>query len=94
MKRKTLVSGAALARHFSVSAMWITKLTADGVISRQADNRYDLDESRGRYLAHLRRRAAHREPLALEQLILTDADKAMLQRDFDQRRRQQPQATR
>ena len=96
--KTTRISGATLAKHFACSAPYVSKMTAAGIIDRGPDGRFDRDESIRRYIAHLRLRAAKREPVVLENLLLSDADLAMLQRDFDQqqerKRRQQPETTR
>jgi hypothetical protein len=51
---RTIVSGAALARHLDFARPNLERLISDRVIERLADGRYDLDASRVRYLRHLR----------------------------------------
>lgn len=63
----TLVSGNKLAVHFGVTRQHVEQLTAQGVIERRADGKFDQDQSRLRYLAHLRdpaRRSARSEAAA------------------------------
>jgi hypothetical protein len=49
-----LVTSAALAIHFGVTAQYMSKLMADGVIERRADGLFDQDQSRLKYMTHLR----------------------------------------
>ena len=53
-----LVSGNALATHFGVSRQHVERLTAEGVIERRSDGKFDQDVSRLKYMTHLR--AEHR----------------------------------
>jgi phage terminase Nu1 subunit (DNA packaging protein) len=53
-KADALVSSAALARHFDCVPAYIRKLVEQGVIERRNDGRFDLDQCRAKYLAHLR----------------------------------------
>lgn len=50
----TLVSSAALGKHFDCAPAYIRKLVEQGVIEKKSDGRYDLDQCRSKYLAHLR----------------------------------------
>jgi hypothetical protein len=62
-----LVSGNMLAVHFGCSRQNVDQLTAQGVIERRADGKFDQDHSRLKYLAHLRspeRRSARTEAAA------------------------------
>jgi hypothetical protein len=62
-----LVSGNMLAVHFGCSRQHVEQLTAEGVIERRADGKFDQDQSRLKYLAHLRspeRRSARSEAAA------------------------------
>ena len=62
-----LVSGNMLAVHFGCTRQHVDQLTAQGVIERRADGKFDQDQSRLKYLAHLRspeRRSARSEPAA------------------------------
>jgi hypothetical protein len=62
-----LVSGNMLAVHFGCSRQNVDQLTAQGVIERRGDGEFDQDQSRLRYLAHLRspeRRSARSEAAA------------------------------
>ncbi len=62
--KKTLVSGAAMAKHLDVSITYIAKLCADDVIGRRPDGKFDQDAARLKYLKWLRdpqRRAARSE---------------------------------
>ena len=49
-----LVSGNALATHLGMTRQAVAWLTAQAIIERRADGRYDLDQSRLKYIAHLR----------------------------------------
>jgi hypothetical protein len=62
-----LVSGNMLAVHFGCSRQNVDQLTAQGVIERRGDGKFDQDQWRLRYLAHLRspeRRSARSEAAA------------------------------
>jgi hypothetical protein len=61
-----LVSGNMLAVHFGCTRQHVDQLTAQGVIER-SDGKFDQDQSRLKYLAHLRspeRRSARSEAAA------------------------------
>ncbi len=66
-RNAVLVSGNVLAVHFGCTRQHVDQLTAQGVIERRADGKFDLDVSRLKYLAHLRspeRRSARAEAAA------------------------------
>jgi hypothetical protein len=48
------VSASALALHLDCSRIYIGKLEAEGVIERRDDGRFDQDQCRAKYIAHLR----------------------------------------
>ena len=48
------MSSAALAAHLSCVPSYIRKLVEQGVIERRGDGRFDQDQCRLKYLAHLR----------------------------------------
>jgi hypothetical protein len=50
-----LVSGSRLAVHFGCIRQHVEQLAVQGVIERRADGKFDQDQSRLKYLAHLRR---------------------------------------
>ena len=50
----TVVSSAALAKHFDCVPFYIRKLVEQGVIERRSDGRFDQDACRPKYFAHLR----------------------------------------
>jgi len=50
----TVVSSAALAKHFDCVPSYIRKLVEQGVIERRSDGRFDQDACRSKYFAHLR----------------------------------------
>jgi phage terminase Nu1 subunit (DNA packaging protein) len=50
----TLVSGSKLALYFGVTRQHVDQLTQQGVIERRSDGLFDQDQSRLRYLDHLR----------------------------------------
>jgi hypothetical protein len=49
-----LVSGYELARHFGCSRQNVDLLAQQGVIERRSDGKFDQDQSRLKYLTHLR----------------------------------------
>lgn len=49
-----LVSGVKLATHFGIVRQHIDQLTQQGVIERRADGLFDQDQSRLKYMTHLR----------------------------------------
>jgi hypothetical protein len=51
---KTLVSGNKLPVHFGCSRQNVDQLMAQGVIERRADGLFDQDQSRLKYITHLR----------------------------------------
>ena len=51
---RVLVSACALAAHLSCVRSYIAKLVEQGVIERRADGRFDQDQCRAKYIAHLR----------------------------------------
>lgn len=53
--KPTIVGASALALHLDCSRTYIGKLEADGVIQRQGDDGFPLDQSRVAYLRYLRR---------------------------------------
>ena len=54
-RKPATVSGSALAYHLDCSRTYIGKLEAEGVIQRQGDDGFPLDQSRVAYLRYLRR---------------------------------------
>ena len=54
-----LVSGNKLAVHFGCSRQNVDQLTAQGVIERRADGKFDQDVSRLSYIKHLREQHRH-----------------------------------
>jgi hypothetical protein len=51
---RELVSATQMARHLCFERPMLDKLVAQGVIERQGDGRYALDDTRCRYIRHLR----------------------------------------
>ena len=51
---RVLVSASALAAHLSCVRSYITELVDQGAIERRADGRFDQDQCRSKYIAHLR----------------------------------------
>jgi hypothetical protein len=49
-----LVSGNALATHLGCTRQNVARLTAEGIIERRPDGRYNQDHARLKYIAHLR----------------------------------------
>jgi hypothetical protein len=49
-----LVSGNRLAAHFGISRQHVERLAAQGVVERRADGLFDQDQSRLKYMTHLR----------------------------------------
>ena len=84
----TLVSGYALARHFGITRQAVDVLASTGVIERRAaDHKFDQDQSRLKYFAHLR--AEHRRSPRLQADAAHIAAKAeMLQIKIMQQRRE------
>ncbi|MCG2665316.1 hypothetical protein ACFPFP_00040 [Bradyrhizobium sp. GCM10023182] len=50
----TKVSGTQLAAHLGLSRPYLDRLVADGTIARDGASKFDLDESRLRYIRRLR----------------------------------------
>ena len=48
------VSSAAMAEHLDCAPSYVRKLVDAGVIERRSDGKFDLDQCRTKYLAHLR----------------------------------------
>ena len=84
----TLVSGYALARHFGITRQAVDVLASTGVIERRPDDhKFDQDQSRLKYFAHLR--SEHRKSPRLQADATFVAAKAeMLQIKIAQQRRE------
>jgi len=53
-KSDAAVSAAALAEHLACVRSYVAKLVEQGVIERRSDGKFDQDQCRAKYLAHLR----------------------------------------
>ena len=75
-----------LARHFGCPRQNIDVLTAQSVIERRSDGKFDQDVSRLKYLAHLRSERA-RSPRAAADAKHAEAKTALLQIRIEEKRR-------
>ena len=51
---RELVNGTAMARHLCFERAYLDKLLDAGVLERDSNGKFDLDENRRRYILHLR----------------------------------------
>lgn len=52
LRAADLVSGNALATHLGCTRQNVARLTAEAIIERRADGRYNQDHARLKYIAH------------------------------------------
>ncbi len=80
------VSSAALAQHLGCVPSYIRKLVEQGVIERRRDGRFDQDQCRMRYLAHLREERK-RSPKSAADVEFTSAKAQLIRIRIDEKRR-------
>src|SRR6476469_3881557 len=51
---RVLVTAGALAAHLSCVRSYIAKLVDQGILERRSDGRFDQDQCRAKYIAHLK----------------------------------------
>jgi hypothetical protein len=51
---RVLVTAGALAAHLSCVSSYIAKLVDQGILERRSDGRFDQDQCRAKYIAHLK----------------------------------------
>jgi hypothetical protein len=61
-----LVSGYKLAAHFGMTRQNVDALVSQGVIERRADGKFDQDQSRLKYLTHLRSKSRRSSRAAVD----------------------------
>jgi hypothetical protein len=81
-----LVSSAALARHFDCVPAYIRKLVEQGVIERRSDGKFDQDQCRAKYLAHLRAER-QRSPKSAADTEFTGAKTALIRLRVEEKQR-------
>lgn len=59
LRRDAPVSVAEMGRHLDCAPAYVRKLVDQGVIERRTDAKFDLDQCRTKYLAHLRSERQH-----------------------------------
>jgi len=85
-RKPATVSASALARHLDCSRTYITKLVDQGMIERRADGRFDQDQCRAKYIAHLR--AEHkRSPRSEADSAFTLAKAELIQLRIQEKKR-------
>jgi hypothetical protein len=80
------VSSAALAAHLACVPSYIRKLVEQGVIERRSDGRFDQDQCRTKYLAHLREERK-RSPKSEADTEFASAKAQLIRIRIDEKRR-------
>jgi hypothetical protein len=80
------VSAAALADHLACVRSYVAKLVAAGVIEQRSDGKYDQDQCRARYIAHLREERK-RSPKAEADVEFASAKAELIRIRIDEKRR-------
>ena len=75
-----------MAAHFGLSRQHIERLTAQGVIARRSDGKFDQDVCRSKYLTHPRSERA-RSPRAAADAKHAEAKTALLQIRIEEKQR-------
>jgi hypothetical protein len=80
------VSSAAVAAHLACVPSYIRKLVEQGVIERRSDGKFDQDQCRTKYLAHLREERK-RSPKSAAEVEFTSAKAELIRLRIDEKRR-------
>ena len=80
------VSSAALAEHLACVPSYIRKLVDAGVIERRSDGKFDQDQCRTKYLAHLRE-DRKRSPKSAADVEFTSAKAELIRLRIDEKKR-------
>jgi hypothetical protein len=63
---RVLVTAGALAAHLSCVSSYIAKLVDQGILERRSDGRFDQDQCRAKYIAHLKEERKRSRRLAAD----------------------------
>jgi hypothetical protein len=77
---------AALARHLDCVPSYIRKLVDQGILERRSDGRFDQDQCRAKYLAHLRAER-QRSPKSAADTEFTAAKTALIKLRVEEKQR-------
>jgi hypothetical protein len=79
------VSASALAEHLACVRSYVAKLVEQGVIERRGDGKFDQDQCRTKYLAHLREER-RRSPKSAADVEFTSAKAELIRIRIDEKR--------